>query len=151
MGDVLKLSTTNMIRNAKEIHPDKLLLVRIGKFYHAYGKDAYILSFLFNYQLKKVKQNVNTAGFPEAALNKVEKILEDKKVDYMVLDKASDYDVLEDESFKDQNQYDVIYGKAHKYVTRKNKIDAIYEHLISNISAEDTREKINQIEEILYE
>ena len=114
MGDVLKLSTTNMIRNAKEIHPDKLLLVRIGKFYHAYGKDAYILSFLFNYQLKKVEQNVNTAGFPEAALNKVEKILEDKKVDYMVLDKASDYDVLEDESFKDQNQYDVLYGKAHK-------------------------------------
>lgn len=29
-----------MIRTIKEVHPTKILLVKIGKFYHAYGKDS---------------------------------------------------------------------------------------------------------------
>ena len=145
------MSTTNMIRTMKEIHPTKILLVKIGKFYHAYGKDSYILAFLFNYQIKKVETNVNTVGFPEMALNKVLKTLEDKNIDYIVLEKASNYEVISEEEFKDKNQYSELYNKAHRYIVRKNKIDAIYEHLISNISDETIKEKINSIEEILYD
>ena len=145
------MSTTNMIRTMKEVHPTKILLVKIGKFYHAYGKDSYILAFLFNYQIKKVETNVNTVGFPEMALNKVLKTLEDKNIDYIVLEKASNYEVISEEEFKDKNQYSELYNKAHRYIVRKNKIDAIYEHLISNISDETIKEKINNIEEILYD
>ncbi len=145
------MSTTNMIRTMKEVHPTKILLVKIGKFYHAYGKDSYILAFLFNYQIKKVETNVNTVGFPEMALNKVLKTLEDKNIDYIVLEKASNYEVISEEEFKDKNQYSELYNKAHRYIVRKNKIDAIYEHLISNISDETIKEKINSIEEILYD
>ena len=39
-GNFNKVSTTNMIRTIKEVHPTKILLVKIGKFYHAYGKDS---------------------------------------------------------------------------------------------------------------
>lgn len=145
------MSTTNVIRTMKEIHPTKILLVKVGKFYHAYGKDSYILAFLFNYQIKKVETNVNTIGFPEMALNKVLTTLEDKNVDYIILEKASNYEVIEEQDFKDKNQYTDLYNKAHKYITRKNKIDAIYEHLISNLSDENMKEKINKVEEILYE
>ncbi len=145
------MSTTNMIRTMKEVHPTKILLVKIGKFYHAYGKDSYILAFLFNYQIKKVETNVNTVGFPEMALNKVLKTLEDKNIDYIVLERASNYEVISEEEFKDKNQYSELYNKAHRYIVRKNKIDAIYEHLISNISDETIKEKINSIEEILYD
>lgn len=145
------MSTTNMIRTMKEVHPTKILLVKIGKFYHAYGKDSYILAFLFNYQIKKIETNVNTVGFPEMALNKVLKTLEDKNIDYIVLEKASNYEVISEEEFKDKNQYSELYNKAHRYIVRKNKIDAIYEHLISNISDETIKEKINNIEEILYD
>ena len=145
------MSTTNMIRTMKEVHPTKILLVKIGKFYHAYGKDSYILAFLLNYQIKKVETNVNTVGFPEMALNKVLKTLEDKNIDYIVLEKASNYEVISEEEFKDKNQYSELYNKAHRYIVRKNKIDAIYEHLISNISDETIKEKINSIEEILYD
>ena len=140
-----------MIRTMKEVHPTKILLVKIGKFYHAYGKDSYILAFLLNYQIKKVETNVNTVGFPEMALNKVLKTLEDKNIDYIVLEKASNYEVISEEEFKDKNQYSELYNKAHRYIVRKNKIDAIYEHLISNISDETIKEKINSIEEILYD
>ena len=145
------MSTTNMIRTMKEVHPTKILLVKIGKFYHAYGKDSYILAFLFNYQIKKVETNVNTVGFPEMALNKVLKTLEDKNIDYIVLEKASNYEVISEEEFKDKNQYSELYNKSHRYIVRTNKIDAIYEHLISNISDETIKEKINSIEEILYD
>lgn len=150
-GDFNEVSTTNMIRTMKEVHPTKILLVKIGKFYHAYGKDSYILAFLFNYQIKKIETNVNTVGFPEMALNKVLKTLEDKNIDYIVLEKASNYEVISEEEFKDKNQYSELYNKAHRYIVRKNKIDAIYEHLISNISDETIKEKINNIEEILYD
>lgn len=85
------------------------------------------------------------------ALNKVLKTLEDKNIDYIVLEKASNYEVISEEEFKDKNQYSELYNKAHRYIVRKNKIDAIYEHLISNISDETIKEKINSIEEILYD
>lgn len=145
------MGITNIVKTMKEIHPERILLIKVGKFYQAYGKDAYIVSYLFDYQLKKVETNINMVGFPESALNKVEKKLEDIKIDYMLIDRASDYEVLGDEQFKGENQYLVFYNKAHKYISRKNKADAVYEYLLNNISDENFKEKILKIEEILYE
>ena len=87
----------------------------------------------------------------EVALNKVEKTLEDNKIDYMLIDRATSYEVFGECAFKDENRYPEFYSKAHKYIVRKNKIDAIYEHLLSNINDENIKEKIQMIEEILYE
>lgn len=121
------MGITNIIRTMKEVHPTKILLVKVGKFFQAYGKDSYIVSFLFNYQLKRVEMNVNMVGFPEVALNKVLKTLEDK------------------------NNYIDIYNKAHRYVSRKNRVDVIYEYLLNNLEDDESKEKIRKIEEILYE
>ena len=145
------MSTIDMIRTMKQVHPDYVILVKIGKFYHAYGKDAYIVSFLFNYQLKKADINTKTTGFPEVALNKVLSVLEDKKISYMVIDRGANYEVTDEENYKQANTYSEIYNIAHKYQSKKNKIDEIYEYLISNINDEEIRQKINSIEEILYE
>ena len=43
-----------MIKNIKQIHPKDIILVEVGKFYYAYGKDAYILSYMFQYKLTKI-------------------------------------------------------------------------------------------------
>lgn len=32
----------NIIRSIKQIHKKDIILVRIGKFFYSYGKDAYI-------------------------------------------------------------------------------------------------------------
>lgn len=145
------MSTIDMIRTMKQVHPDRVILTKIGKFFHAYGKDAYIISYLFNYQLKRVETNINTTGFPEAALNKVLANLEDKKISYMLVDRGANYEVYEENNFKQANTYFDIYQTAHKYQIQKSKADEIYEYLISNINAEGIREKMNKIEEILYE
>ena len=44
------MSLENMIRSIKEIHYDYVVLIKIGAFYHAYGKDAYIIGYLFGYK-----------------------------------------------------------------------------------------------------
>ena len=50
------MSRTNMVKNIKEIHPDTLLLFKVGVFCESYGKDSYILSYLFDYQIFVRKQ-----------------------------------------------------------------------------------------------
>ena len=40
------------IRSIKEIHKYDLCLFKVGAFYHAYGRDSYILAYLFDYKLK---------------------------------------------------------------------------------------------------
>ena len=50
----------NMVKNIKEIHPKSLLLFKVGAFCEGYGKDSYIISYLFNYQVRqKGKDNIS--------------------------------------------------------------------------------------------
>lgn len=60
----------NIVKTVKEIHKEDIVFVKIGKFYQVYGKDAYIISYLFDYKLKKVEE-VYMCGFPESSKNRV--------------------------------------------------------------------------------
>lgn len=44
------MSVVRMAKNIKQVHMDS-----IGSFYHAYSKDSYILSYLFEYKIKQEK------------------------------------------------------------------------------------------------
>lgn len=134
----------------KEIHPEKIILIKIGTFYHSYGRDTYIMSYLFDYQIKSTEK-ITTCGFPKGALNKVLKKLEDNNISYVLVNKANNYEEEEQIDFKKKNKYADYYNKAHKYISKKNKIDAIYNYLIENINDQDIKEKINKVEDILYE
>ena len=135
----------------KEINPHKIILVKVGTFYHAYGKDSYILSYLFGYQLKKIENNYSTCGFPVSAINKISKNLEDYKIRYILLSKSNNYEEEAEEDFKNDNRYIEFYEKAKKYIVRKNRIEEIYRYLIENINDDEIKEKINKITEIIYE
>lgn len=141
----------NTVKLFKEIHPETLLLIKIGSFYHAYGKDSYILSYLFNYQIKRLQANYSTCGFPLAGKPKVIAKLEEMLISYLVIDKADNYEVAEEEDFKSKNKYAEVFNKAHKYVTKKNRIDTIYQYFMENIYEEDIREKLTKVEEVIYE
>ncbi len=41
------MAVTTIIKTIKSIHPDSIILVKVGKFYNVYGKDSYILSYFF--------------------------------------------------------------------------------------------------------
>ncbi len=141
----------NTIKMFKEIHLDSIILIKVGTFFQSFGKDSYILSYLLGYQLKPVAQNYSMCGFPKTGLARVLSKLEDMKINYIVLDKSDNYSEIEKEDFKSKNEYNLMYSKAHKYISKKNRIDAMYQYLIENISSEDMKDKIIKLEEIIYE
>lgn len=143
------MAITTIIKEVKKIHQKELVIIKIGNFYHCYGKDAYIISYLLGYKLTKTKENYYVCGFPIKSIVKVENMLERKKVNYMILDRKNNYDVDGLKDYKNLNQYQVIYEKAKKYIKTKNNIEEIYKELINNINAKDINEKINNIKSIL--
>ena len=145
------MGTENVIKVIKEIHPERIILVKIGTFYHQYGRDAYIMSYLFGYQIKIIDKNLYTCGFPKSALNKILSKLEENSISYMIINKSENYEVQEEMEFKNKNKYMEMYNKAYKYISKKNKIDTIYNYLLDNINDINIKEKLNKIEEILYE
>lgn len=112
----------NTVKIIKEIHSDRLIIVKAGQFHYCYGKDAVIISYLFSYVLKKVDGNYN-CGFPNSAVNKIIAKLEEYKISYMVVDKADNFEVLKLENYKSSNKYSEIYSKANKYINKKNRIN----------------------------
>ncbi len=141
----------NVIKTMKEINPETLIFIQIGAFYHVYGKDAYILSYLFGYQIKTLENSYNTCGIPKSGLNKVLKILEDNKISYLVVLKSQNYEVETELKYKDKNKYSEIYEKAYKYISIKNRINTIYNYLIENINSPDIKRKIQKMEEDLFD
>lgn len=111
------MSVVNMIKTIKEIHEKDLVLLRIGTFYIAYGKDAYIVSYLFGYKIKPIDStNYASCGFPVASINKIKTALETRKINYVLLSKSTNYEVEEMDDNKNLNTYEEVYNKAHKYI-----------------------------------
>lgn len=57
-----------MVKNIKEIHPKSLLLFKVGAFCEAYGKDSYIISYLFDYQVRQKDVNDNIRMYKKSNL-----------------------------------------------------------------------------------
>lgn len=138
-----------IIRNIKEIHKNTVLLLKVGSFYHAYGKDAYIISYLFRYQMKRTGKGYNTCGMPTTGLNKVLKGLEDKKINYLVLIKSQSYAEETRMDFDVNNRYLEIYEKAYRNVNLKKRIDEIYDYLNEHLDDKSIKTMIQEVEELL--
>lgn len=140
----------NVIEVVKQVHKEEIVFVKIGKFYQVYGKDAYIVSYLFEYKLKKVEE-VHMCGFPESSINKVIAKLEDNKINYLILDRRNNYEVEEIYDNKNLNTYFKYFEKARKYINCKIRIDNINNFLIENIGKENFKDIICKMEEIINE
>ena len=138
-----------MIENIKQIHYNDLCLFRMGGFFHAYSKDAYILSYLFGYKMQDLGNNVYECGFPINSLPKIMAKLENNKINYVVIDRRNNYDVEDKTNYKNLNRYEKFVEKAKVYVNSKKRIDKIYKFLMDNIYKEDIKIKIINIERML--
>ena len=114
----------NMIETIKLIHKEDIVLVKVGTFYTAYGKDAYIINYLFNYKLNKT-QDVYSSAFPIPSLGKVTAILENNKINYIVVDRRNNYEIDEFCDNKNLNTYTTYFEKARKYINLKIRIENI--------------------------
>ena len=113
-------------------YPNSILLVLSGNFYNVYGKDAYILCYLFRfkfinklYRTEEEKEvYVPKTGFPRNSLDKVLLELEDKKINYVIKVKDKS-DIVKD--FKKLNTYQRRYIASEKYCMDKMKLNEIME------------------------
>ena len=139
-----------IIEAIKQVHDADIVLVKIGEFYQVYGKDSYIVSYLFGYKLKQM-EGISMCGFPLVSLNKVIAKLEQKKINYLIVDRRNNYEVDEYSNNKNLNNYWEYFEKARKYVNYKIRIDNINKFMLDNIDKEDFKNIIIKMEEIINE
>ncbi len=140
----------NIVQNVKEIHPEYVVIISIGKFYYTYGKDSYIIAFLLNYKLNTF-QNISRCGFSNDSIKRVIAKLEQNKVNYLILDRRNNYNVDEKFDNKNLNNYSKIFKNAKKTIGIKRRIENINEYLYSNIKNGNISEILNKMEEIINE
>lgn len=140
----------NIVKTMKQIHKYDIIFVKIGKFYHIYGKDSYIISYLFNYKLKKIEE-ISMCGFPINNINKIIAKLEERRINYLIVDRRNNYEVDEFSDNKNLNNYLKYFEKAKKYVNYKTRIDNVNNFMLENIDKEDFKDIIRKMEDIINE
>lgn len=146
------MSVGIIIKNVKKIHKEDVILIQMGKFYYAYGKDAYILSGIFGYKLNEFEKNIYSVAFPVNSYTKVISKLENLKVNYLVLDRKNNYEILELQNYKNLNKYTEVLEKNIEKVKIKIRIDKITNFLNSQIGdTDDLRKLIAKIERVINE
>lgn len=138
----------NIVQNVKKIHENYVVLIHVGNFYYCYGRDCYILSYLFPYKINILKNKIYSCSFPSTVLAKITNQLENKKINYIVLDKRHNYEVDEKQNFKNINTYQKYYEKGKEKYSTKMRIEKIYQYLMENINDKqlitEVEEKINE-------
>jgi len=134
-----------VIQTIKKIYPNSVILVKVGMFYNVYGRDSYILSYLFGYQLKQF-QDTYMCGFPSESISKVMAKLENKKINYLIVDRRNNYDVDEKIENGNLNEYEKNFEKAKEYIKSKKHVEKIYKYLLQNLN---NRNLINNIEKVI--
>ena len=113
----------NVVKNVKEIHNKYVVLVKVGSFYYCYGRDSYIISYLFKYKINILKDYTYSCSFPQSAINKVMAILENNRINYLILDRRNNYEVVDKNDNKNLNKYDEIYEIGKKEKAKRMKIE----------------------------
>ena len=135
-------------------YPNSILLVLSGNFYNVYGKDAYLLCYLFRFKfinkLYKTEEEkevyVPKTGFPRNSLDKVLLDLEDKKINYVIKIKDKS-DIVKD--FKKLNTYQRRYIASEKYCMDKLKLNEIMEQCDALCGKKDFSNVLNYIQKYI--
>ena len=139
-----------MIDVLKKLYPEYICLFKIGSFYCAYNKDAYIMSYLFKYKIRD-KKDEKEVGFPVDSISKIKARLEQEKINYVLLETKNDYEVNEKIDLGDLNKYGELYSRAISYMNYKLRLDNLYKILVDMIDEKNFRKILTKIEEVVYE
>lgn len=90
--------------------------MKVGSFYNAISRDAYVLSSVFNYKINQFSNTVKV-GFPLTSLNKVLNTLDKMAINYIVYEN----DIVIKQKFKRNNYQDFFKNN----LTVKERINAI--------------------------
>lgn len=140
-----------MIKTVLQIHAQDVCMFKIGSFCHCYGRDSYIMSFLFGYKIKTTEKNYKECGFPIKVLDRVLAKLENSKINYLVIDRRNNYDVDEKMNFKNLNNYNKYYEQAHTFINYRTRIENINQFLLKNMNQTNFKQILGKVEQAINE
>ena len=115
------MGIVGVISGIKKIHPKDLVLINIGKFFYSYGRDAYILSYLFEYKIMKIdSENViyidnNLDNFPKKDIELKNRI---RNTSYDLLEISYIANTTQDNIYKVKLLEQVIAKVKEKKITK---------------------------------
>ena len=117
-----------------------IIFLKFGNFYEVFDNDSLILNKLFNYKIKRKKNNIKV-GFPINKLDDILRLLD--SVNYVIIEKDKIIDIKRYENNK-YNEYDFDINKV---IFNFIRIDKIYNNLYERVSSnlENILERIESI------
>ena len=58
---MIEISIITIVKELKEMFPDYIVMIKVGKFYKVYGKDSNIMSYIFEYKINE-ESKIDTCG-----------------------------------------------------------------------------------------
>jgi len=117
-------------------YEDYIIFIKVGSFYEVFDKDSLILNELFDYKLKKIKDNIKV-GFPVKKIESIIKLM--GNINYVIVDKD-----IEKMEF-DDNKYNEYSYDVNKVILNFIKLERVYNYLIDNIVDGDLLNNIDKL------
>lgn len=134
------MKTVDKYIKFKEMYKDYVVLIKSGNFYYSFEDDAFILKYLFNYQIRE-----NKVGFPLSAKAKVKSVLNRHNINLIEI--IDDYAyVLET---KNTNAYEQKLEEAKSNILISNMLSNLMTSIEVKIKAENAN--YNLIKEFVDE
>ncbi len=124
------MKTVDKYVKFKSKYQDYVVLVKSGNFYYTFEEDAYILKYLFNYQIRE-----NKVGFPINAKAKVKSVLNRNNVNLIEI--IDDYAYILES--KNSNTYHEKLSEAKSNMLVTNMLN----NLMSEIEVKVKKEEAN--------
>ena len=135
----------DLFRQLKLEYKDYLIIFKSGSFYLSYDEDATILNNIFNYKIVELKNNIKS-GFPINQLENNLKIIDGKKINYIIVDNKRIIDKKE----YSRNKFAIYTRSVFDIVSFNNRINNIVKK-IENIDDSNEKENVLSKIEILLE
>ncbi len=134
----------DLFRQLKLEYKDYLIIFKSGSFYISFDEDATVLNNIFNYKIVELKNNIKS-GFPISMFDNNLKIIDSKKINYIIIDNKK----IIDKKVYNKNKFNSYTRSVFDIVSFNNRIDNIVKH-IENIEDRDKKENIlSKIESLL--
>ncbi|MDD3187421.1 MAG: hypothetical protein PHD02_02990 [Bacilli bacterium] len=132
----------------KKKYADYIIMYKMGNFYNVFGDDSHIIGALLGYKINS-NNNVLKVGFPLISQEKVLKVLNKEKINYIILEKEDGIINIKIKKRYITNSYNYFSRDTQSFCEIKNRIEKINSKLNSKINEKNIDNILKQIENII--
>jgi hypothetical protein len=143
---VIKMRMIDLYNETKIKNIKSIVLIKSGIFYETFNDDAYIMSYLFDYKIKKLS-NFVMVGFPEKVVDSVKERLKKEKISYVIL--KGNKKIESGKNSYNESNYDILFDLSYKTFNIEIEINSIRKKLEILKNTKSIEEILTKIKEII--